>query len=310
MAETSGTMSAVADTDGGTSAGTVGTLDRAERAVSVLLAVVFGAPLVLCGLAGATPLLVAVAVVQGAVILAWVVVTDLPGRKGAVLLASCAAAAADIAVSVWPLSRLGTLLAVLGLSVPAMFVHQLMRGAARTRIVASLAGTAALVLIVVSPAALLQLRHEFMDSLGQTPGGTVVAAVAGAAAGGLLIAELADLISPAPRFDPRIPRGLLGVVAATGLGGSVGYLALQAPKRMDFVDGRGVLVGAAVGVLVGLLGVAAAFAEASVGDLASTQEAVHWPSTAARRLRPALGILVPLCIVSPVALLLCLAVHA
>ena len=46
------------------------------------------------------------------------------------MIAGLAAAASDVAVSVWPHGRLGTLLPVFGLAVPAMFVHQLARGAA------------------------------------------------------------------------------------------------------------------------------------------------------------------------------------
>lgn len=281
-------------------------LSRSDALVGLFTALLVGGALVWCALAGATPLLAAVAATQALVAASWLIVTELPGRKGAAIIAVAAAGAADVAVSVWPHSRLGTLLAIGGLSVPAMFVHQLMRGAARSRIVASLAGTAGLVLTVVSPAALLQLRHEFEDSGGQTPGGTVAAGVLGAAAGGLLIALVADVISSAPRFDPEVPRGLLGVVASTGLGGSVGYLVLSAPDRADFAGGRGVFVGAAVGVLVGLLAVAVAFAGAS-----STSLSGHEPPTrAATRLRPVLAVLVPLCVVAPVAFLLCLAVHA
>ena len=79
---------------------------------SVVIAVVLGAGLALGARAGATALLVAVVVVQAvlapAVLWGW----SVPGRKGGLVLAALAAGGADVAVSVWPQSHLGTLLPV------------------------------------------------------------------------------------------------------------------------------------------------------------------------------------------------------
>src|SRR5581483_2817708 len=138
-------------------------------------------------------------------------------------IAALAAVASDVTVSVWPHGRLGTLLAVLGLAMPVMFVHQLMRGAARIQVVSSLSAVAVLVLAEVSMAALLQLRHEFGTALG----GRVACAAVAALAGALVIGCLVDLIFAAPRFDSAVPRGLPGLLAAAGLGGAVGYLLLH-----------------------------------------------------------------------------------
>lgn len=259
-------------------------------AVLVAIAVVAGARI------GATALLVALSVVQALLAFAWVFGTRLPGRKGALVIAALAATGADVAVSVWPDGRLGTLLAVLGLAVPAMFVHQLSRGAARVRVVESLGGIALLVLAEVALPSLLQLRHEFGAN-----GGHVASGVLAAVAGALVVGNLVDLIAPAPRFDPDVPRGLLGVLASAGLGGSLGYLLLQSDRYPEFIDGRGAFIGASLGALVALFAVAVAFVERNV----------PMPDGGfARRIRPVLGVVVPLSLLAPVAFLLCLAIRA
>lgn len=258
-------------------------------------ALVFGFGLAYSGHLSALALLVAVAVTQAAVAFAWVLGTSMPGRRGGILLAALAAGGADATASVWPHGRLGVLLAVLGLAVPVMFVHQLSRGAARVQLVSSLSAVAVLVLAEVSLAALLQLRHEFPDP---ELGGRVVATVVGAAAAALVVGALLDTVVAAPRFDPEVPRGLLGLVGSAAVGGCVGYLILQ--DETDFADGRGVFLGAAAGALAGLLAVAAAF----------VQHTTPAPGSAvARMLRPVFAALLPLCILAPAGFLLCLAIR-
>jgi hypothetical protein len=259
-------------------------------------AAVAGLALALTARAGALALLVAVAALQALLAASWVYAGRLPGRKGALLLAAAASAAADVAVSVWPHGKLGALLPVLALAVPLLFVHQLARGAARSRVVASLGSISLLVLAVICLPALLQLRHEFGGALG----GHVVSGVAAAAAGGLVVACLVDLIAPMPRFDPDVPRGLLGVLAAAGLGGSLGYLLLQSSQYTAFIDGRGAFIGGSLGALVALLGVGIAFVQRELPVRAGP----------AGRLRPVLAALAPLCFVAPIAFLLCLAIRA
>jgi hypothetical protein len=263
--------------------------------VAMLFAsVVLGVGLAVAARVGATPLLVAVAVAQAWFAFAWVFGTAMPGRRGALVIATMAGAAADVTTSVWPDGRLGTLLPVLALAVPVMFVHQLFRGAARVQVVSSLAAVAAVVLGVVALSALLQLRHEF----GSKVGGTVASAAVAAVAGALVIGCLVDLLLPAPRFDSAVPRGLLGLIAATGLGGSVGYLMLKG--EVQFGAGRAAFTGAAVGALTGLLAVAGAF-------VLHTTPAP--PTLLGRQLRPTLGALLPLAVVAPAAFLLCLAIR-
>lgn len=262
----------------------------------LLVAVVVGGGLAAAGRVSALALLIAVAVAQGLLAFAWTFGTAIPGRWGGLIVGALAASGADVTASVWPHGRLGTMVAVLGLAVPVMFVHQLTRGAARVQVVSSLAAVAALVVAEVALSALLQLRHEFGGSVSA---GHVTEAMILAAAGGLVIGYFVDFVVPTPRFDPDVPRGLLGVVAAAALGAAAGYLVLE--TNHDFAHGRGAFAGAAVGALVGLLAVAATFV------LHTTPQ----PGSAlGRRLRPAVGALMPLAVVAPAAFLLCLAIRS
>lgn len=257
-------------------------------------ALVVGGALALAARAGATELLIALAAVQALFALAWVFGTAMPGRKGALVIAAAAATTADIVVSVWPDGRLGTLLAVLGMAIPAMFIHQLLRGAARVQVVSSLSAVALLVLAEVSLPALLQLRHEFGTHLG----GDVASSVAAALGGALVIGCLVDILLPAPRFDPGVARGLLAMIASTGCGGSIAYLMLK--NQSEFTEGRSTFAGAALGALAGLLAIASAFV------LHTTPEP---PTELGRRLRPVVSAVLPIAVIAPVAFLLCLAIR-
>jgi hypothetical protein len=263
---------------------------------SLAVAVLVGVALAVTARIGATALLAALAVVQALLAFAWTYGTRLPGRRGAVVIAALAAAGSDVCVSVWPASRLGTELIVFALAVPVMFVHQLTRGAARHRIVESLGAIALLVLAESALPALLQLRHEF----GRDLGGQVVSGVVVVAAGALVIGCLVDLVYSAPRFDPEVPRGLLAVAASAGLGGSLGYLLLQSDRLIELHGGRGAFLGAALGVLIGLFAVGVGFIE----------HGTPMPgSRFGQRMRPVLGALLPLAVLSPIAFLLCLAIR-
>lgn len=263
---------------------------------SLVVALVVAGGLTAAARAGALALLIAVAVVQAIAVLAWIFGTALPGRNGAIVALTAAAAGADVCVSVWPHSRLGTLLAVCGLAVPALFVHQLARAAARVRVAESLGSIAFGVLVVVALPAFVQLRHEFSSSAS---GGKVAAGVAAAAGAALIVGYLVDMVMPVPRFDPSVPRGLLAVIAAAGVGGSVGHLTLQ--SGAGFLSGRGAFVGAAVGALAAFFAVAVAFIERSTPNATSR---------GGRLATASLSAVLPIALLAPVAFLLCLAVRA
>ncbi|WP_143168079.1 hypothetical protein [Jatrophihabitans endophyticus] len=265
------------------------------------VALVVGAGATAAAYGGATALLVAVVAVQTLFGLGWVLGTGMPGRRGGVVVGALAAAGADVAVSLYPQDRLGPLVAVLALAVPVAFVHQLLRGAARVQLVSSLSAVALLVLAQVSVSAWVQLRHEFTGSarLGTGIEGRVSAAVVGAAFAAVLVGCLVDVVVSVPRFDPAVPRGVLGLVAAAAVGAAAAYLALRDVR--DFGDGRAVFLGAAVGALAGLLAIAATFVAHT------TPRGTSW---LARLGRPVYTALLPVCVLAPAAFLLCLAIRS
>ena len=264
-------------------------IDHASGAVVAILA---GALLAICAHLGALALLIAVAVVQGALIGAWILGTGLPGRIGAAIMAAMAAAAADTVVSVWPHGQLGELLPVLGLMLPAAFVHQLTRGVVRNRVVESLSDISVLIVAVVALAALIQLRHEALPPL-------TAYAVTLAVAAALTVGHFVDLLLPAPRFDADVRRGLPAVVAGALVSALV--IQLELGSELDFSGGRALFLGAAIGVIVALFAVGSGFIQVA-SSLPRTGRAV--------RLQPVFGTLLPIALVAPVAYLLCLAIHA
>jgi hypothetical protein len=269
-------------------------VDVRGNTIGIIATLIVGAVLFSAARAGAAEMLGAVAVAQGLLAFGMVFGLPVPGWFGALAIAALAAGAADVAVSVWPHGRLGTLLAVAGLAVPVMFVHQLWRGAARVRLLQSLGLIALLVLAEVALPALVQLRHEFPE-IGATHVASGVVAIATAA---LVAGHLVDLIVAAPRLDPDVARGLLAVLASAIVGGGTGHLTLG--DSLQFPDGRGLYVGAALGALLGLLAIAVAYLEAAAPDTGAGD----------RRIRSALVVLLSLAFMAPVAFLLCAAIHA
>lgn len=299
--------------------------------VAIAVALVAGAALAVAARAGATPLLVVIAVLQAALAPAWVFGTAVPGRRGALVLAALASAGADVAVSVRPEGRLGVLLPVFGLAVSAMFVHQLMRGAARVQVVSSLSAISLLLIAEVCLPALLQLRHEFasgsVGAAGSTPaavaraassaassaGGHVGEAVAAAVAGALVASFLLDMVLPVVRFDPEVSRGIPALAAAGVVGAALAYLIIG--DRHELLSGRAAFVGAGLGALAGLLAVVTGFVLHSTAEPAAEPAGNPAADPAARPavtsgLHAVLAALLPIFVLMPVAFLLCLAVRA
>lgn len=263
---------------------------------AAVAAVIVGAVLAWAARTGAAELLAAIAVAQAVLAASWVLALRPPGRTGGLLIAAGAAVVTDVAASVWPHSRLAATTAVVALAVPAMFVHQLARGAGRVRVAASLGSIALLVVAEACLPALLQLRHEFTAVSVEGDAALTIVVVIG---GALVAGCFADMVYAAPRFDDDVPRGLLGVVVATLVGAAVGHLLLR--SAVSFHSGRAVFVGAAVGVCTGLLAVAAGYVAAAVPPAGSAL---------ARRAVPLLSALVPFALAAPVGLLLCLAIRS
>ncbi len=269
---------------------------RDNPAGTIAIAVLLGIGLLATARSGFVPLLIAVAFCQALLAFSYVFGTSMPGRKGAVVLAVLAGGGADAAVAIWPDSGMSAVLPVLALLLPAMFVHQLLRGAARNRVVESMGAVALLQVCVIGFAALLSLSRQFTTV---SRGGQVAGGLAAVIAGAIVVANLTDLVINRPRFDPDVRRGIPGVLLAAVVGGLIGVKALGGGT--EFVDGRGMFVGAAVGALVALFAVAAGFVERST--------TLPGPGFG-RRVRPVLGAVFPMALGSPIALLICLAIRA
>ncbi len=259
---------------------------RRTHLLAAGVALVVGGALTVLARTGIGPLVIGIALTQALLVFAWVLGTGLPGRIGGLVLGLLAAAAADVVVVVWPTSELSPLLAVAGLSVPALFIHQLTRGVVRLRVTESLSDIALLIVSVIAAAALVPLWHE-------TTGVAMATAVLAAATGALVVAHVVDAWWPMPRFDASVPNGLTAVAAAAVVGAVVGFVRLHG--TVEFTSARSVFLGAAVGAVASLLGVGCAFLPADVPR--------PW-------LRPIYLVLLPLTLVAPVGYLLCLAVRA
>jgi hypothetical protein len=262
-----------------------------------LIAAVAAAALTASAAQSAVALLAVTAALQAALVVSWVVGTGMPGRIGGLVLGAAAAAGADVAVSVSPHRELGPLVVVLGVAVPAMFVHQLCRGVVRVRTTESLADVALVVVAASAAPALLQLRHE-LDGAKLASGAAVAAGAA------LAIGHLVDMRWPRPRFDAGVPRGLFAVIAGALAGGVAGFWPLR--DVAAFTALRAGYVAGAIGVVAGLLAVAAAFLTHHLTSVEAGRPARGRPPRPA--LFPLLHVVLPLAFVAPVAYLLCVAV--
>lgn len=217
------------------------------------LALLFGAILWAGAASGTVGLAVAVAVAQAALAVSWVLATSLPGRVGAVVIGLAAAAASDATVLRWYEHGYESALSVLGLALPVMFCHQLMRGVVRNRVVESLSGLAILLLGICSASGLLLLirqgegRHQVMG---------VVAAICAA----VLVSCVIDAVLARPRFDPTVNRGLLGLIAGVLAGAAAGYLPLRTVA--DLTGQRALAAAALTAAVACLLSVGASFTAA------------------------------------------------
>jgi hypothetical protein len=200
---------------------------------------------------GPAALVVAVAVLQGLLVISWVLGTGLPGRIGALVLGALAAGGCDTVIVRWHDHGYEPVLGVLGVALPLMFIHQLTRGVVRTRVVESLADITLLLLAVTAVSGLMLLRY-------QANGDKTTLAVIAAMTAGLVVAHLVDAAFPALRFDPAIDRGLPAVVLGVLAGGGVGVLVLR--DIIDFAGGRAAFAGAALAAVACLISIGASFA--------------------------------------------------
>jgi hypothetical protein len=266
---------------------------RTGHALPAVLALLIGALAAFAPRLGDRGWLAAIGLLQLVLLWAYVYGTAIPGRIGCLLLGASAGAGADALLLHDKTTTLTPLLVVYGLLLPALFLHQLTRGVVRTQVTLSLAGVAVGAVAVATLAGLLELRQV-------SPPVASAALLAGAA--GLLAGRVLDLISPGDTFGEGIFHGLIGVAGATVAG------AVAATARLHHVGTHGDpsvstvgagLLGAGIGVTVGLVAVGAAY----VAVTARPRRAPFVSLTL-----PVLKVLLPLAATTPVAYLLGLVV--
>jgi hypothetical protein len=190
--------------------------------------------------------LVAVGLLQLALVAAWVVATGIRGFVGSLGLGVAAAVGADLAMLLPERPQLDWLLAVLGLSFLAAVVHQMTRPSPRLYLVASLAGV---VLLICSVSALAVLLGVGRLDGGDRAVGTALLAVGAA----LVVGHLVDLVAPRPQIAAGVPRGLLGLVLA------VLAAVLVALLRRDGGTLLAATYGAALGGVAALMALGASY---------------------------------------------------
>jgi hypothetical protein len=245
---------------------------RAAQVPLATITLLAGAALAAGSYLGPAALVAAVAVLQGLLVISWVLGTGLPGRIGALILGALAAGGCDTVIVRWHDHGYEPVLGVLGVALPLMFIHQLTRGVVRTRVVESLADITLLLLSVTAVTGLMLLRY-------QANGDKTALAVIAAMTAGLVVAHLVDAAFPALRFDPAIDRGLPAVVLGVLAGGGVGVLVLR--DIIDFAGGRAAFAGAALAAVACLISIGASFAGVHSTLLPKTAGSAAHPGGAA-----------------------------
>jgi hypothetical protein len=203
-------------------------------------------------------LLIAVALLQLALVAAWVVATGIRGFAGSIALGVAAAAGADLAMVLPARPQLDALLAVLGLGFLAAVAHQMTRPAPRLYLVASLAGVVLLICSVTALSVLLGVRR-----LDDGPRAVVTALLAVGAA--LLVGHLVDLVLPRPQLAAGVPCGLLGLVLAVLAAVVVAVLGRAGGAAL--ASASAVIYGAALGGVAALMSLGASYVVTERGSV-------------------------------------------
>jgi hypothetical protein len=264
-------------------------LGRPVAAVAAATAVVMGALLASAAFAGTLPYAIVTFVAQLALVAAWCLVTRPPGVLGAVVIGVLTAIAADGVALGTGNGSIGPLVAVLAGAFGATTLAQLARGVSRRNVTESFGATLTIGVAVVALASTLTLRR--------TDDADLVSVIVLAAAGGILLARLVDLLLPRPAAHPDVPRGVPGLVLGSLLGAGVG--ALCAVVGADVSTGAATLVGLLVGTAAVLADLGVDYARA--GRLAAGTVPTGGLAGAA------LGPLIALAVAAPIGYLVGLA---
>lgn len=247
--------------------------------------------LALATVLGPLPLAVAVVGLQLFLVLGALALLDAPAAGGAFFVTTAAALAADAVVLIDD-GRTSGLAGVIGLTLAASLLHQLVRSS-RNRVTESLADTLLIAVAVVGASCLLALPQLLS-------GDTLLLVSLAAAAAALLVGRLGDAVAGHPVLAAGATRGWpgLAVELAAGTVAAIvaGRLAADAgAATLDLPIGSAALIG---------LVVAATVATADlVVDLGAVELRRGWrDARRAAALRPT-ALLLPYALLGPVVLL-------
>lgn len=250
-----------------------------------LASAVVAAVLAAAATAGGSVLLVAVAVLQVALVLAVLAVLGAPAAGGAAVVAVGAAVAAD-ALVVLDDGQVDRVAGVVGLSLVAALLHQLVRRG-RSRVTESLADTVLAVVVVAAASCLV--------ALPSTAGGRDVLLLAlAAAAAGLLVGRIGDRVLPRPVLAAGATRGWPGLLLGVAAGVGTALLARDAAAA-DLSPAAAALLGLVTAVTV-------ATADLAVDLGAAELRPGRRDARRSTALRPAAALL-PYAVLGPVVLL-------
>lgn len=238
--------------------------------------------LLLLSFAGPLALLPAVLALQLLLLLGFIALVDLPASQGGFLVGAGAAVAADVVVLVDD-GQIGALPGVVGLSLVAGFLHQLLRRD-RSRVVESLAGTLVGVTAVTMAACLLAAPDQGDDAWPFR----VALLAAGVT---LVVGRIADRVVHHPPLTLGASRGWPGLLLA--LGSAVAAASLLGHGHLPV--GRAALTGLVAAATVAALDLLLDLVAAELAPLGPDSRRVH-------ALRP-VSVLLPLAGLGPVALL-------
>ena len=198
--------------------------------------------------------LIAVGLLQLALVAAWVIGTAPGGAAGTALIGVAAALGADLALELPARPGIGGLLPVIGPAFLAVVLNQMLRRR-RDEVTAALANGVLLVCAVTA------LSVVLLVSRAESPTGASALLAVGAA---LVVGHVLDLVLPRPQLAPGAPRGLLGLVLAVLAAVAVAFVRRGLG---DLVDGlSAVIFGAILGTVAALVAIAGSYitAEAEV----------------------------------------------
>jgi hypothetical protein len=260
---------------------------RPPLVVQGVLAALVAGLLAVAAWGGTGPLLLAVLVLQVVLVLSVLTVLDAPATTGAAVVAVGAAAAADALVLLDD-GEVDRVAGVVGLSLVAALLHQLVRRG-RSRVTESLADTLLAVVVAAGAACLLALAA--LDG-----GQELLLLGLYACAAVLLVGRLADRLLPRPLLATGSTRGWPGLLLGLGAGVAVAVAVADA----GLGDGN---LPARSAALLGLV-IASTVATADLAvDLGAAELRAGWRD--ARRvaaLRPT-ALLLPYALLGPVVLL-------